>query len=295
VCGFLHRRVPGAAFKVDLEPVGHSTTNKRRTGMKAWTVSVAIVLASTLTAGAAAQCCAGMHKGDQMAAKTADGPVCHHKDSEAAAAQRSKLLTAAGAPLMQYKVGDKTTNCPQQAAEWSKDQDAPVRYVLNDTEYSDKLEALKAYQAALEQHLNKMTTVLYAVGDKCVGCPMEAATLAKGAGTTVKYRVASFTFPDREAANRAAQTARAASDKVTMTYVVDGKEYGCDKEAKQTCQSKAGASTVKTVEYKVGDTKTCCEVTAKVQLATERIIAAYQALADNGTQAKADQQAGVEG
>jgi hypothetical protein len=224
-----------------------------------------------------------------MSASTHEGPACHQDKNTATkdepTAQRGKLLAAAGAPLMQYKVGDQTTMCPKQAAEWSKAKDdLKVRYVVNGTEYSDRAAALQAYQKALDEYLPTMSTVRYAVGDKCVTCPVEAASLAKETGGTVKYRVASFTFADRAQADQAAETARAAADQVKMTYVVDGKEYACHKEAKQSCQAKGGETAAKTCEYKVGNMKTCCETTAKVELTSARIIAAYQALAQAANQ-----------
>jgi hypothetical protein len=258
--------------------------------MKAWMSAVVFLVAANLASTALAQCCVGKAKTDESAAKTGSASSCHKDksactkgdDLAAGAECRGKLLAAAGAPLMTYKVGDKSTACPKQAAEWATGQDVQVRYVVNDTEYTDKPEALKAYEAALEQHLGNMTSVRYAVGKQCVGCPNAAATLAKESGESVKYRVAAFTFADREQAEKAAEAARAASAKVTLTCIVDGKEYACDQEAKRACQAKDGETAAKTCEYKVGGTKTPCQVTAKVELATARIVAAYKAVEDLG-------------
>jgi hypothetical protein len=252
--------------------------------MRTYASAVAFLFVASLACRAQAQCGAGKAKGQQMTARTDAAPACHQDKNSAAknepAVERGKLLAASGAPLMQYKVGDRTTFCPKQAAEWSKAKDdLKVRYVVNETEYTDKAAALQAYQTALDEYLPKLSAVRYAVGDKCVACPLEAASLAKETGSTVHYRVASFTFADRAQANQAAEAARAAADNVKMTYVVGGKEYTCDKEAQHSCQAKGGAATAKKCEYKVGEMKTCCETTAKVELTSARIIAAYQALA----------------
>jgi hypothetical protein len=245
--------------------------------------AIALLLVASLTCSAPAQCCAGKAKGQQAAGRIAEGQVCH-KDQEtptgAPTAERGKLLAASGAPLMQYKIGERVTRCPKQAAEWTKAKnDLPVRYIVNATEYTDYGAALQAYQAALEERLAQMSSVRYAVGNQCVACPLEAASLAQQTGSTVKYRVASFTFADRAQANRAAEAARAAADKVRMTYAVDGKKCAGDKEARHSCRPNGDETAAKTCEHKVGETKTCCETTAKVELTSARIIAAYQALA----------------
>jgi hypothetical protein len=255
--------------------------NPKEKEMKTSVCAIAALFVASFACSAQAQCGAGKSK--ETAAR-ADGKTCHQDKKACAqgeqATERNKLLAAAGAPLMQYKVGDRTTRCPKQAAEWSKaNDDLKVRYVVNETEYTDKAAALQAYQAALDEYLPKLSAVQYAVGDKCVACPLEAASLAKETGSTVQYRVASFTFADRAQAERAAEAARTAADKVRMTCVVNGKEYACDKEAKHSCCAKGSETTAKSCEYKVGEMKTCCETTAKVELTSARIIAAYQALA----------------
>jgi hypothetical protein len=248
--------------------------------MKTYLSAIAFVCVVSLACSAQAQCCAGKAKGQPAAAQAGQGQTCQ-KDKNACGkneqvAERARLLAASGAPLLQFKVGDQTTCCPKQAGEWIKNNDqTQVRYVV---EYTDEAAALKAYQTALEEYLSQLGTVRFAVGDKCVNCPNEAASLAKETGGTVQYRVASFTFADRAQADQAAEAARSAADKPKMIYVVDGKEYTCDKEARQSCQAKAGETAGKTCEYKVGDTKTCCETAAKIELTCARIIAAHQAL-----------------
>lgn len=250
--------------------------------MRIWITSAIVALVSlALTSNAPAQCSAG-------AKQTADsGNTCQHDKSTCAKtsnqagkeACKDKSLAATGMPAMHYKVGDQTTCCPKAAAELAAAHDATIRYVVNDTEYADKAEALQAYAKALDEHLGTMTSVRYAVGDKCVACPMAAGALAKNSGETVKYRVAAFTFADKAAAEQAATAARSAADKVSMTMVVDGKETKCDAAAKKSCDTAAGDTAQgKTCEYKVGGTTTPCATTAKVELAKARIEAAQKAL-----------------
>ena len=254
--------------------------------MKAWTNSVLTALVGLgLVASAAAQCPAHKAKSDEVAGKPASeagascnkDKACCAKGGETASKEacRDKMMATAGMPLMKYKCGDQTTCCPKAAEEMTAGKDVQVRYVVNETEYTDQAEAMKAYKTALEGYLSTMTAVRYAVGDKCLGCPDAAAALAKDNGQTVKYRVAAFTFAGKPAAEKAAEAARTAAESVSLKCVVDGKEYSCDKSAQAACQSK-GEGAAKTCEYKVGDMKTGCELTAKVELAKARIAAAFK-------------------
>lgn len=264
--------------------------------MRTLIVSLALLLVASLSSTAAAQGCASKSKNQDGTAK-ADTHACCHKDKAGCTKKagdsdcHGKVLLAAGAPTMKYKFGDKATDCPAQAEEWQGKCDATVRYVVSGAEYADKAEAMKAYETALEKYLASMTSVRYVVGDNCVACPSAAAELAKENGGTVQYRVASFTLADKERAQKAADAARAASEKVTMTYVVDGKEYTCSKGDGEAKQARETSDTTRKCEYKVGDKKTCCEVTAKVELATARIIAAYRALEELGATASASRDA----
>jgi hypothetical protein len=258
------------------------------------TTAIVTLLSLALAANAAAQCCSG-------AKKAADGGTTCQKDKSTCAKSgdmaskegcKDKSLAASGMPVMHYKVGEKTTCCPKAAAEMAKADDATIKYVVSETEYADKSEALQAYAKVLDEYLGTITTVRYAVGEKCVNCPLAAMALAKDSGETVKYRVAGFTFADKAAADKAADAARTAADKVELTMLVDGKETKCDAAAKKTCDKSAhdatakktcdksadDATAAKTCEYRVGDTKTCCAATAKVELAKARIETAQKAL-----------------
>lgn len=258
------------------------------------TSAIVTLLSLALASSAVAQCCAS-------AKKTADSGATCQKDKSACSktgemagkeACRDKALAAAGMPLMKYKVGDETTCCPKAAADLAKNNDASIRYVVNDAEYADKGEAQERYAKVLDEYLGTLTAVRYAVGEKCVACPTAAQAIAKDSGETVKYRVAAFTFADKSAAEKAADTARAAADKVEMTMVVDGKETKCDATAKKSCHKSADDATAKktcnksadnatvskTCEYRVGETKTCCAATAKVELTKARIETAQKAL-----------------
>lgn len=254
--------------------------------MRAWTSSiVATLFALGFATSVSAQCPLGKeHKGEGVAAK-ADGAKCSKDASKCAATCKhgdkegcmGKALAATGMPLMSYKVGDQSTNCPKEAEKLIAGQDVKVQYVVGETEYNDKMEALKAYETALNEYLESITAVRYAVGEKCVACPNAAASMAKASGETVKFRVASFTYADKGQAEKAAQLAKQASDKVEMKTVAleSGTATG-----PRTCGAKDGVAAGKKCEYVIGEMKTCCETTAKVEFARARILAAYNALAE---------------
>jgi len=263
--------------------------------MKAALTTTLIALTLAFVSSASAQCCKGKSADDAATAKPAaakDGATCSKKceatcagkcDAACAAACKGgctgQAVMATGMPLMKYKLGDQTLVCPQKAAEQAKAADVTLRYVVGETEYADKLEALKAYETVLTTYLDRMTTVQYAVGDKCVGCPTAAQSLARECGDQVKFRVASFTFTDRNEADKAVEAARAAVEKVTVKQVADTKEAGCAGSAKRTCSGKSADDSGKKCEYQVRDMKTHCQTTASVGLVKARIVAAHQAVA----------------
>ena len=302
--------------------------------MHTWTKrAFAAVLLLGVAVDANAQC--GSHKKaagtDVAQASHKDGArgSCHSKDEPGC---RGKALAATGMPLMIYKVGEMSTNCPKEAHQLATESEATVRYVVGTNEFEEKTEALKAYAAALDEYLGTLTTVRYAVGDTSVGCSQAAAALARESRDAVKFRVASFTFADESAARQAAEAARSAADKVVMKKLVDGEEVAVDgapakdgkscgaaksggqktggtgecatkKSDKSSCGAnklasrsdacpshKASGDAAATVEpasersakceFVVGDVKTCCETTARVELAQTRILEAHKTLTE---------------
>lgn len=219
--------------------------------MKGWMVAASLCAALCISGSAFAQC--GGAKA--TAAKDADGKVVKaegctgaktagDKGCEKACGDKGKVAkgTCSG-PKVTYKVGDKETCCSKEAGELvAKAENASVRYVVDGKEFTDRGEAMQAYVAALEQHRDRMTQVRYAVGDQCFGCPNEAKSAADKAKGEVKYRVAGYNYATQEQAEKAAAAAKEAISGVKMLYVVDGKEYCCDKTAKTACdKSKDGA------------------------------------------------------
>ena len=272
--------------------------------MRAWINSLAVAAAMTFSAATLA--CDGAGKdgpkgtaGDTAKACSADKTACAKSctnGKDAKAASHDKGLAAAGMPLMKYKVGDQVTACPKEAAKiaTADGNDAKIRYVVGETEYADKTEALQAYASQLDDFLATMTTVRYAVADETVSCPVAAQKLAQDKGEAVKFRLASVTFADKTEAEKAAHAARQAADAVQMKTVRDGQTVTCSKEAEKGCAArKVAADQNKDCEYQVVDVKTSYPVTAKVELAKARIAAAQKALEQFGQEMAANNRPGA--
>lgn len=211
-------------------------------------------------------------------AKLAKASSCDKKASCADRAGNCFYGVAHCGPRMDYLVAGERIHCPKNATLLAKAHDAEIRYAVGDDVYADKNEALDSLATRLEQRLEQMTQVRFVVGDDCVRCPMQAKDLANKADCTVKYRVASYTFDNKEDAEKAAQHARKAADKIQWKMVVGGKEMHCAKSAEKA------ASSGKTCSYKVGEHTTPCKNTARVELAQARIEAAREAAAElNGS------------
>jgi hypothetical protein len=177
-------------------------------------------------------------------------------------------------PRIGFKVGDQLTCCMKAAKEMVEGDTAKVKFVVADKTYDDLGEAKAARLKVLEQYYEDLLKVKYGVGDKCVGCPVAAAGMAKECGQPVHYRLAAFDFAEKDEADKAAKAARAAGDKVAMSWAVGEKKFCCPTGAAQAAKT-AGRK----VEYCVGEQKTGCEVTAKTRLIESRITAAIEVLA----------------
>jgi hypothetical protein len=180
---------------------------------------------------------------------------------------------AAMLPAMKYRVGDATVECPDKAKELAKGDAKAIKFVVGDKSFDDVTAANKELTSALETFANEATTVKYAVGEQCLACPVSAGELAKKENKKMAYRLASFNFASEDAAKKAISSAKEAAGKVEMKMMVGDKCVGCPVEAKELATKEH-----KTVEYVVGESKTCCDVEAKMNLAKARALATLAAL-----------------
>ena len=262
--------------------------------MSKWFAFVALAAAVFCAAPVLAQCQRTCEKAKASQAKGHDKAACQAKATcaqhraagheHAKGAMCTSDVTCDGdvvryegveLPRIGFKVGDTITCCMKSATEMSKGDSGKVKFVVAEKTYDNLGQAKGARLKVLEEYYEGLLTVKYAVGDECTGCPLAAKGLAKKCGKPVQYRLATFDFAERAAAEKAAEAARAAGEKVTMTCAVGDKTFTCPKgaaEAAKTCGKK--------VEYCVGEQKTACETTAKTRLIEARIAAALKTLAE---------------
>ena len=206
------------------------------------------------------------------------GQCCQAKEAKSAAHCTVGAKAAAGKrlnmPAMQYVVGEKRTQCSDEAAKLAKAGEKTIRFVVADKTFAEEGEAKKAYTKVLDEFLANMTRVQFAVGDECTACPLTAKSIAEKKGAKVRYRLASYTFDDKAKADKIAKLALDAAEKVQLTLAVGTESYQCPVTAKEAAQS-AG----KKLEYCVGEKRTACQVTAKVELAKAKINAANAVIA----------------
>jgi hypothetical protein len=263
---------------------------ERMSHMRIGILSAVTVLGFSITSSAVAQCTGHSNAATAKAASDVEqaaatsAKTCSADRSDAKSSCNKGMAGCRAMPVMQYKVGDETVSCPKAAEKLAQEKGAQIIYLVSGKEYSSKSEALKTYADVVEEHLKLVTTVRYMAGDKCVACPREARELAKKSGGAVKYCVAGVVFEDQTKAEQAAKEAAKAAEAVQLTTFVDGKPYTCDKVAAEACQ-KSGHK----AEYAVGECKTNCKITARVELAKARIEAARQAVAKASAVASAAQ------
>ena len=186
-------------------------------------------------------------------AKPADGATC----TGSCGADCSECpITAAMAklPQMAYMVGTEKVCCPNAASELAKKSDAKVKFVVAEKSFEKEGEAKLALVEATEQFVSafakpqvcKESGTITVAGQKAC-CAGSAAQLAK--------------------------TATAAIDKVQMTYAVGEKACNCPVEAEKLAKDSGDVKL-----FVVGEEKTACNVTARLNLARAKYKAAVVAM-----------------
>lgn len=229
---------------------------------------IASLTVSALVAAALGQSCQ----------QTDAAKSCGNKDAAASsccAAKDSALAKArAEIPSVQYRVGDKTTCCVDEANALAKGDTKAIKFVVAGKAFDTRNAANEEYAKALDSFTASAMSVKFAVGKECVACPMSASELAKKSGEKVQYRVAAFNFADQSAADKALASAREAAGKVEMKMMVGESCFACPVSAGDAAKA-AG----KNVEYVVGKTRTHCSLEGKIELAKARLDAAFEVLA----------------
>lgn len=158
-------------------------------------------------------------------------------------------------PKLAYMVGEQSACCPSSAAALAKKQELPVTYAVGEKKFDKKDAAFVSLVEQTEAFVNEFIEP----------CKCEASGTTTIAGKTCNCPVE---------AGKTAELVKAAAKKVHMTYTVGDKTCNCPNEA-ATLAKTSGKEKV----YVVGDTKTGCELTARLKLAQAKYKAAVEALA----------------
>ena len=170
----------------------------------------------------------------------------------------------ASLPKMSYKVGEESTCCSHSAQALADKNSAPIHFVVAETSYTEKAEAMTALVEQTEAMLASFTTPSV--------CEKSGTTTIGGEKLTCS----------KSAAKRAALI-KAAVESVNVSYVVGNETCNCPMKAKELAAS--GAE----MKYVVGEEETCCEITARLNVARAKYKAAVEAL--NKSQAAAGEAA----
>ena len=191
----------------------------------------------------------------------ADG--CSGGDCAAGACCASACKSAAGCPIaaamerlpkLTYAVGEKSTCCPQEAAELAKASSSQVHFCVADKKFDSESDAQAALIEATESFVATFT--------KPHTCPQSGQVTLAGQVQTCE-----------NAAAQTAQLMQQAMDQVKVAYVVGERECNCPVEA-----AKVAKESGQELQYVVGTEKTCCEKAARLNLARAKYKAAVEAL-----------------
>jgi hypothetical protein len=157
-------------------------------------------------------------------------------------------------PKMTYQVGTEATCCSKSAAELAKKHSQPIQFVVGKNTYKEKSAAMASLVTTTESYVNEFLTP----------CKCEVSGTTKIAGKTCNCPID---------AGKKTELATAAAAKVSMSFAVGEKNCNCPMEAAKLATA-SGAEKV----YVVGEEKTCCEMTARLNLARAKYKAAVAAL-----------------
>ena len=248
-------------------------------GCPATAAAVKETLNKACASGKSEECatapCAATACGATACAKTACGTTaCGTAPCAASACAATACATAAGKdcqdcpvtaamkalPQLIFAVGEEKTACPKAAAELAQKSSAPIHYLVADKSYAKECEAKVALAEATEQFV-----AAFAEPKQC-----------KESG---KVTVAGKQLCCPDTAAQTAAVAKAAMDKVEVTYLVGEKECHCAVEAEKLSKE-SGDPTV----YVVAGESTGCSVTARLNLARAKYKAAVLAVLQAETQ-----------
>lgn len=209
-----------------------------------------------------ALCCCVAFTFAQETTKTAqckDGkcPATQCKDGECQDGKCSDCPIAKAMealPKMTYQVGEESTCCSKSAATLAKKHNKPIHFVVAKKTYDNEQKAFASLVETTESFVNEFVTP----------CKCDVSGVTKIAGEACNCPVQ---------AGKHTELVKAAVGKVKMTYAVGEKTCSCPMEA-----AKLAKNTNAKKEFVVAGEKTCCEMTARLNLARAKYKAAVSAM-----------------
>lgn len=229
--------------------------------MKSMFAFVTALAVLALSVDAQANCGKCGSKGasaEKSAAVACCGEKCTAEACSATQCDTSKGCPIAAAmerlPKLTYAVGEKKTCCPKEAAKLVKESGGHIHYCVADKEFDSESDAQVALIEATE---------------KFVAASTKPHTCPKSGQLTLAGRVQTC----EKTAAHTAESMQQAMAKVKLTYLVGDKECSCPVEAGRLAKESG-----KEKLFVVGEEKTCCEKTARLNLARARYKAAIEAM-----------------
>ncbi len=194
--------------------------------------------------------------------KAGDGAACASSTCSSQCKDCPVTTAMKQLPQLAYQVGADKTDCPNAAAELAKKSSEAIKYVVADKSFDNEGEAKLALVETTEQF---------------VAAFIEPKVCKESGNISVAGHKACC----EGTAAQMSKVAKEAMDKVQMTYLVGEKSCHCPVEAEQVAKD-SGEPTV----FCVGEDKTACQVTARLNLARAKYRAAVVALMQAETATK---------
>ncbi len=180
--------------------------------------------------------------------------VADDKKGEGQCAECPVSAALAKLPKMTYAVGTEKTCCSDQAKALAEQHKAPIQYVVADKSYDCPTAAMTALVEETETFVTAFTSPKKCeasgnttIAGHAVACPVEAEKQTVLVSTAI--------------------------ENIKMEYEVAGVKANCSSCAATQAKEKSAP-----IEYVVGEQKTTCELTARLNLAHAKYKAAVQSL-----------------
>jgi hypothetical protein len=191
---------------------------------------------------------AGGCNGEKCTAATCSATQCDTSKGCPIAAAMERL------PKLTYAIGEKKTCCPKEAAKLAKKSSGHIHFCVAEKEFDSESDAQTALIEATEKFVAALT--------KPHTCPKSGQLTLAGQAQSCE-----------KAAAHTAELMQQAMAKVRFTYLVGDKECSCPVEAGKLAKESGNEKL-----FVVAEEKTCCEKTARLNLARAKYKAAIEAM-----------------